>query len=149
MDTCACVNTRTSTAQRCSTLACVDHALRVQHHPVQRQPVDHAHRHGHILELTCDFNSSIDYTLTFYLHCQVATETERQKEGETEIYQYTLKKLKVGSGNPDARHLMIASSPSMPSVSPGPSNITGGTETQKNPYRADHLPPHNQSNKTH
>jgi len=26
---------------------------------VQRQPVDHAHRHRHILELTCDFNSSI------------------------------------------------------------------------------------------
>jgi len=28
---------------------------------VQRQPVDHAHRHRHILELTCDFNSSIDF----------------------------------------------------------------------------------------
>jgi len=27
---------------------------------VQRQPVDHAHRHRHILELTCGFNSSID-----------------------------------------------------------------------------------------
>jgi len=28
-------------------------------HWPQRQPVDHAHRHWHILELTCDFNSSM------------------------------------------------------------------------------------------
>jgi len=27
---------------------------------VQRKPVDHAHHHWHILELTCDFNSSRD-----------------------------------------------------------------------------------------
>jgi len=43
----------------------------------------------------------------------------------------TLKKLNVGAGMPDARHLMIASSPSMPSTSPGPSTISGGTEHNK------------------
>jgi len=34
---------------------------------VQRQPVDHAHRHRHVPELTCDFNSSIDLCIASYL----------------------------------------------------------------------------------
>jgi len=32
----------------------------VQCQPVQRQPVYHGHRHQHIPELTCGFNSSTD-----------------------------------------------------------------------------------------
>ena len=40
---------------------------------VQRQPVDHAHRHWHILELTCDFNSSIDLRSLLYTFVIFAT----------------------------------------------------------------------------
>ena len=43
----------------------------------------------------------------------------------------TLKKLYMGSGMLVAWHLMKTSSPSMPSTSPGPSCISGGTKTQK------------------
>jgi len=46
----------------------------------------------------------------------------------------TLKKLNVGFGMPDARHLMTASSPSMASTSPGPSSNSGGTETHTKQY---------------
>jgi len=44
--------------------------------------------------------------------------------------EYTLKKLNVGFGKPDARQLSSASSPSMASVLPGPSSSLGGTGTQ-------------------
>jgi len=56
MDTCARVNTRTSTAQRllmvADTVSCVDHAHLDHAH------FRHRHRHRHIPELTCGFNNT-------------------------------------------------------------------------------------------